>query len=186
MMESVGNFFITKSGDVYLNPKHELFDNGYGTKYRLRAMDYDQKKLPGKYGKYTVTKENVEAIGSGISDGKAPTKETFYGYKLNMTNIVAMFGSIGFGQAWNGYNYAFVSKDGTVDWLFISPGMKTEDGYEMKASAIVTKKVGGYTDIASVTSGYNGGARSVVFVKKNGGHIWLSGKITSKLEGFEN
>ena len=183
---SVGDFYITKSGEVYLDPIDKPFDNGYETDYLLRPRDYDQKKLPGKYGKYTITKDNVAAIGSGLSDGKAPTKVTFYGYKLNISNIVSMFGPLNFGQAWNGYNYAFVSKSGTVDWLNIVPGMKTADGYDMKASSILTKKVGGHEGVASVMVAYNAGANTVVFIKKDGGHIWLGSKITQKLEGFSD
>ncbi len=187
LRENIGNIYITKKGDVYLEPVENVIEVANGKQY-MRAKDYDQSKLPGKYGTYTLTEEDIESsqINPNTGEEEAVGHDLkFDGYKLDVANIISVEGPLGFGQAWNGYNYAFIGFDGSVDWLHIDPKFQNEAG--SKAGAILTKKVGGYSDVVRVMRATKrGSGGSIMIVKKNGEQIWMSAELLSAVEGSED
>ena len=178
-----GDIYVTKSGDVYISPVDQVIGEGISKKY-VRKQDFDLTKTPGKYDTYTLTEDDITGLSKGLSDMvEEGHEETFNGYKLDIEGVVSVFGPLRFGQAWNGYNYAFVKKDGSFDWLHITPGYK-DDETSMKATALLTKNVNGYENVASVTSAARNNGTDVMVVLKNGTQEWIGIEQLSKLEGF--
>ena len=184
LREEFGAFYVTKGGDVYLELNTDVYD-GAGGKLSLRLEDFNQEKLPGIYGTYILVADDFESRAVDLETGeKNEDNLTIEGYKLDLENIVSIDGELNYGLAWNGYNYALIDADGRVNWVHISPKFMNIDG--QKAEAIITRGVGGHTDIANVMSvAERGVANSVMFVKRNGEQIWLDYDTLYKVEGFE-
>ena len=177
-----GNIYVTKNGDVYLSPVDHVVDKA-SSKVYVREQDYDATKLPGKYDTYTLTEDDITGLSKGLTDMVVEDhRETFNGYKLDIENVVSVFGDLKFGQSWGGYNYAFVKKDGSFDWLSIKPGYKS-NGKSTKATALITKNVGNYKDVASVVRMLKNNGASVMVVFKDGGQEWLDAEQLLKLAG---
>ena len=176
-----GVLYVTKKGEVYLSPTTETEkDNDWP--FLMRVSDYDQNKLPGVRGKYTITEDDIEGFSAGPTDMvQEDYKVTFDGYKIDIDGVVAMYG-VSFGHAFNGYNFALVKSDGTMGWLILTPGDSN-----MKASALLTKNVEGYENVAGVMStSPAGGTRRVLVIKKDGGQEWMDYELLTKLEGLDS
>ena len=179
--DNFGVLYVTKKGEVYLSPTTETEkDNGWP--FLMRVSDYDQNKLPGVRGKYTITEDDIEGFSAGPTDMvQEDYKVTFDGYKIDIDGVVAMYG-VSFGHAFNGYNFALVKSDGTMGWLILTPGDSN-----MKASALLTKNVEGYENVAGVMStSPAGGTRRVLVIKKDGGQEWMDYELLTKLEGLDS
>ena len=70
-----GVLYVTKKGEVYLSPTTETEkDNDWP--FLMRVSDYDQNKLPGVRGKYTITEDDIEGFSAGPTDMVQEEKNT--------------------------------------------------------------------------------------------------------------
>ena len=174
--EEFGVIYVTKKGEVYLAPTTEKKEETAAE--LMRVDDYDQTKLPGKRGKYTITKDEITdfEIGSG-SYAMDDYEATFDGFKIDVNNVISAFGPLTFGLGSTGYNYAFVKSDGTMAWLNLECKIGTQ-----KASARFTETVEGYENVAAVFSASpTGHPTKVMVIKKDGGQEWMDHELLVKL-----
>ena len=172
-----GTFYVTKSGDTYLEMKKGKLDTGIGSgEFRYVTVNFDKGHEPGVYGKYSVS---VDTDGILVEHGS--DSYSFEGYKLEFVNPGAIE-SLSMGNNWLGWNIAFTYPDGHLDWLFIAP-----DGYVAQnhgSWAKITKDVGGYTDLVAVKQDSDASGYSVLGIFKDGRHELLDKEILFKLEEF--
>ena len=178
-----GTFYVTKKGEVYLEPQTAPFRLGESeVDYYFRSSDYDVAKLPGKFDKYTITTNDIDGF-STVVDGKDVTELTFQGYKLDFENISSIDGAFNFGQhGISGFNYAFIGADGSLSWIEFTPSY----GNNSLAGANVVKDTG-YKNVANVVgseaaTGFLGAAKSMRIVFKDGSQEKMN---FAKLNGTE-
>ena len=158
--------YVTKNGEVYLHPASYTFTKGSD---RFNGVKIDSNYEPGTYGKYKITDSDI--IGAEFRDFDAPKSDPneaeFQGYKLDLTNIVSVY-SVGFGQAWNGWNIALVDRDGNMNWLHAEPSGNST----VKTKLI--KNIEKYKNVAALMSTVGNDGGYVTIVTKDGGHIEIS------------
>lgn len=159
-----GRYYVTKSGNVYyvprfvtppVNGKSEVYTN----------IKFDDKYLPGTYGKYSLKYDNFSSMSN---ESASKDSFTIVGYKLDLKNIIDV-NDIGAGQQGPvGDLVAFIDKDGNISIFYSSPvfDSNSEWAYDYKRGrAQLTKNLKDYKNVASVgiRFGLNGVYTMVTF-----------------------
>jgi hypothetical protein len=163
-----GNYYVTKNGDVYLEPMEGTIHVGSLT---INNIAFDKNEKFGKYGTYTITNKDLVGYNFAIDSFESSNSSiTIKGFKLDLTNVVSMYEPV-FGQSWNGWDMAFIDKSGKLSWLYIMPDFLTNTN---AVKTKLTKNVKGYTDAVSIMEAWQPDGRTVIVVTKDGGHIEMS------------
>ena len=163
-----GQMFVTKNGDVYLKPTDYV--SARSDYLNISKVVFDSSYAPGTAGKYKITSEDVggyEFPGDTLVDEYKKEIE-FDGYKLDLSDIVAVYDVDSPAHQWWGWTTLFVDKDGNTSWMRVEPNYEhVKDG---KARSTFVKNYEGYKNIAAViNNGFEYG--EVILITKDGGQI---------------